>query len=97
MQISHLRFCSGPSKVAPPLAESTVGNDGVTAKEYEYYGLGVAKHAIRAKEKIYVYQDDWLLWRQVLRCLDWRRKWDLMWTHGDSLSKLHKGGSRWHT
>ena len=40
---------------------------------------------------------NFLLWRQVLRCLDWRMKWDLRWTREDNLNKLHKGGSRWHS
>ena len=88
----------GPSKVALPVAGSTPDDAEITAKEYEDYGLRVAKHAIRAKERrVYIYQDNFLLWRQVLRCLDWRMKWDLRWTHGDNLNKLHKGGSRWHS
>ena len=89
---------TGPSKVALPLAGSTVGNDEITAKEYEDYGFRVAKHASRAKEKrAYVYQDDWLLWRQVLRCLDWRMKWDLKWTREDNFNKLQKGVSCWRS
>ena len=37
------------------------------------------------------------MWKQVVRCLDWRRKWDLIWTAEDNLNKLQKGGSRWHS
>ena len=92
------KVVTGPSKVALPLAESMVGNEDITAQEYKDYGLRVAKHALRAQhQKIYVYTDGWLLWQQVLRCLDWRRKWDLAWTREDNLNKLQKGGSRWHT
>ena len=87
----------GPSKVALPVAGSTSDDAEITAKEYEDYGLRVAKHAIRAKEgRVYIYQDNFFLWRQVLRCLDWRMKWDLRLTREDNLNKLHKGGSRWH-
>ena len=88
----------GPSKAALPVAGSTSDDAEITAKEYEDYGLRVAKHAIRAKERrVFVYRDKFLLWRQVLRCLDWRKKWDLVWTREDNLNKLHKGGSRWHS
>ena len=93
---SHL-VVTGPSKVALPLAESMVGNEDITEQEYKDYGFRVAKHALRARQqKIYVYTDDWLLWQQVLRCLDWRSKWDLIWTREDNFNKLQKGGSRWH-
>ena len=88
----------GPSKVALPVARGTSDDAEITAKEYEDYGLRVAKHAVRAQERrVFVYKDKFLLWRQVLRCLDWRKKWDLVWTREDNLSKLHKGSSRWHS
>ena len=86
----------GPSKVARP---GSVNDEAeVTAKEIEDYGLRIAKHSVRAKEKrVYVYKDNFLLWKQVVRCLGWRRKWDFIWTEEDNLNKLQKGGSRWHS
>ena len=87
----------GPSKVALPVAGGTFDDAEITAKEFEDYGLRVAKHAIRAQEKkVLVYKENFFLWRQVLRCLDWR-KWDLVWTREDKLNKFQKGGSRWHS
>ena len=86
----------GPSRVARPGSGSDEAE--VTAKEIEDYGLRIAKHAIRAQEKrVFVYKDNFPLWKQVLRCLDWRRKWDLTWTDEGDLNKLQKGGSRWHS
>ena len=86
----------GPSKVARP---GSVGDGGeVTAKEMEDYGLRIAKHAVRTMEKrVFIYKDNSLLWKQVVRCLDWRRKWDLVWTKEDNLNKLQQGGSRWRS
>ena len=86
----------GPSKVARPGSDGD--GDEVTAQEMEDYGLRIAKHAVRTKKKIiFFYKDDSLLWKQVVRCLGWRRKWDLILPKEDNLNKLQKGGSRWHS
>ena len=69
---------TGPSKVALPGSVSN-DNDEVTQKEIEEYSLRVAKFSVRQKEsRIFVYRPSALLWKQVTRCLDWRRKWDLV-------------------
>ena len=88
----------GPSTVELPRAGSALGNSDITAQEYHAYGLRVAKFAVRAQEsRTFVYTDNYLLWTQVCRCLDWRRKWYIVWTREDNLTKLRKGGSRWHS
>ena len=88
---------TGPSKVALPGSVS-IDNDEVTLKEIEDYGLRIAKHSVRSKEKkTYVYKPNFLMWKQVVRCLDWRKKWDLIRSAEDNLNKLQKGGSRWHS
>ena len=88
---------TGPSKVALPGSVSN-DKDEVTTKEIEDYGLRIAKHSVRSLEKkVYVYKPKFLMWKQVVRCLDWRRKWDLIWIVEDNLNKLQKGGSRWHS
>ena len=52
----------GPSKVALPVAGSTFDDAEITAKEFEDYGLRVAKHAFRAQEKkVFVYKNNFLL------------------------------------
>ena len=68
---------TGHCKVALPSADDNVGDEEITTEEFEAYGIRVAKCVLRAKQnKIHVFTDEGLLWHQVLRCLDWRRKWD---------------------
>ena len=88
---------TGPSKMALP-GPVCDDKDKVTEKEIEDYGLRIAKHSVRTREnKVYKYTPSFLMWQQVVRCLDWRRKWDTIWTTEDNLNKLQKGGSRWHS
>ena len=81
-----------------PSVDTTVNNEDVTPEELAAYGFRVAAYAVWANHnKVHVVSDNSLTWNQVLRCLDWQRKWDLVWTEEDNLRKIHAGGSRWHS
>ena len=88
---------TGPSKAAIPSNDDNVEGDNPTPQEIVDYGLRVAAFALRnAAKRIHVPKDDDLLWNHVLRCLDWRHKWDHIWTQEDNFRKIALGGSRWH-
>ncbi len=86
-----------PSKAAIPSDDDNVEGDNPTPQEIVDYGLRVAAFALRnAAKRIHVHTDDSLLWTHILRCLDWRHKWDHIWDQDDNFRKIALGGSRWH-
>ena len=89
---------TGPSKVAPPSDDTAVDDEEVTPEEFAAYGRRIAACTIRVTQgRAHVPTDEGLLWHQIHRCLDWRRKWDYEWSRDYNLEKLRKGGSRWQS
>ena len=89
---------SGPSKVVVPSHDDKVNDEEATPEEIEAYARRVAAFAVRSdRSQTWVAKDHWLIWKEILNCLDWRYKWDHRWSREDNVAKIGKGGSRWHS